>query len=89
MLGKLETCEDCAVRKAEQKSTNKQLLQGSKNPGERLYIEIKSIKGESLGGSKFWALVIDDCKNYCWSYFLNKKSSLKEKVSSLILELKD
>jgi hypothetical protein len=26
MLGKLETCEDCAVRKSVQKSTNKQLL---------------------------------------------------------------
>jgi hypothetical protein len=33
--------------------------------------------------------MIDECKNYCWSYFLNKKITLKEKVSILILELKD
>ena len=89
LLGKLETCEDCAVGKAKQKNTNKEWLQGSKNPGERLYIDISSIKGESFGGSKFWALIIDDCTNYIWSYFMNKKSSLKEKITSLILELKD
>jgi hypothetical protein len=89
LFGKLETCEDCAIGKAKQKNTNKEWLQGSKNPGERLYIDIISIKGESFGGSKFWALIIDDCTNYCWSYFLNKKSILKEKITSLILELKD
>jgi hypothetical protein len=36
LFGKIETCEDCAVGKAKQKNTNKQWLQGSKNPGERL-----------------------------------------------------
>jgi hypothetical protein len=65
------------------------LLQGSKNPGDRLYIEISSTKDESFGGSKFWALIIDDCKNYCSSYFLNKKKSSKEKIKNLILYLKD
>jgi hypothetical protein len=34
-------------------------------------------------------LIIDDFTNYCWSYFLNEKSSLKEKDTSLILELRD
>jgi hypothetical protein len=56
------------------------------NPGERLYIVIISIKGEIFGGSKFWALIIDDSINHCWSYFLNKKSSLKEKDSNLIYQ---
>ena len=89
LLGKFETFEDCADGKAKQKNTNKEWLQGSKNPGERLYIDIISIKGESVEGSKFWALIIDDCTSYCWSYFLNKKSILKEKITSLILDLKD
>jgi hypothetical protein len=87
-LGKFETCEDCAVGKAKQKNNNKQWLQDSKNPGERLYIDVNSIKGESFGESRFWALIIDDCTKYCWRFFLIKKNSLKEKIASLILELK-
>jgi hypothetical protein len=47
------------------------------------------MKFESFGGSKFWDSIIDDCKNYCWSYFLNKKSSLKEKIKSFIFGLED
>jgi hypothetical protein len=62
---KLETCEDCAIRKLMQKNAHKQWLQGRKNPGERLYIDILSIKGEIFGGSKLWALINDDCTNYC------------------------
>jgi hypothetical protein len=65
LLGKLETCEYCAVGKSKQKNPNKQWLQGSKNPGERVYIVISSIKGKIFGGSMFWALIIDDCTNYC------------------------
>jgi hypothetical protein len=54
LLGKIETYKDCAVGKEKQKNTNEHWLQGSKNPGERLYIEISSIEGEIFGGSKFW-----------------------------------
>jgi hypothetical protein len=86
MLRMLETCEDCAVGKEKQKSTNKQRLQGIKNPGERLYIHIGSIRGESYGGFKFWALIIDNCKNYCWSDFLSKKSALKKRLHVEIVQ---
>jgi hypothetical protein len=57
--------------------------------GERLYVDIRSIKGESYGGSKFCALGIDDYLGYCWSNFLNGKSDLKVKIVNLIVELKD
>jgi hypothetical protein len=45
--------------------------------GERVYLDISSIKGESHGGSCFWALVVDDHTDYCWSLFLKAKSDLK------------
>jgi hypothetical protein len=38
-----------------------------------LYVDISSIKGTSFGGSKFWALIIDNFSSYCCSYFLKKK----------------
>jgi hypothetical protein len=72
LLGKIETCEDCAVGKSKQKRINKQWLKSSKNSRERLYIKISSIKNESFGDSKFWDSIIDDCTNYYRSYFLKK-----------------
>jgi hypothetical protein len=58
-------------------------------PGERLYTDISSIKGESYGGSKFWALIVDDYSGYCWSYFLKQKSSLKTTLIGLFDQLKN
>jgi hypothetical protein len=37
------------------KNVNKQWLGLSNLPGERLYIDISSIKERSFGGAKFWA----------------------------------
>ena len=88
LSGKFEVCQECAIAKARQKNTNKEWKGGSQNPGERLYIDISSIATESFGGSKFWTLIVDDCTNFCWSYFLKKKSDLKEQVTNLIQELK-
>jgi hypothetical protein len=81
-------CEECAIAKAKQKNTNKVAKGGSQNSGERIYIDISSIKGENFGGSKFWALIVDDYTDFCWSYFLRKKSDLKEKLVNFIQELK-
>jgi hypothetical protein len=88
LSGKLDVCADCAIGKAKQKNTNKHWSNGSKIPGERLFVDISSIKGESYGGAKFWALVVDDCTDFCWSFFMKSKSDLKGKVSTLIKELK-
>jgi hypothetical protein len=60
-----KTCEACSVAKARQKNINKHWKGSSITPGERLYADISSIKGESYGGSKFWALVVDDYSGYC------------------------
>ena len=57
LLRKFKVCEDCAIGKAKKKNTKKHCLHGSKIQGERLYIDISSIKSESYGGSTFWALI--------------------------------
>jgi hypothetical protein len=57
-------------------------------PGERLYINISSIKERSLGGAKFWALIVYDYTDYCWSFVLKNKSDLKVKIKTLLTDLK-
>jgi hypothetical protein len=80
VVGKHKSCEACSVAKARQKNINRDWKGGSVITGERLYVDFSSIKGESYGGSKFWAFVVNDYSNYCWSYFLNRKSDLKNKL---------
>jgi hypothetical protein len=76
VLETFDSCEACSIRKAKQKSINKQWKGGGSVPGVRLYIDISSIQGVSFGGAKFWALVVDDFSGDCWSYFLRAKSQL-------------
>jgi hypothetical protein len=62
--GCFDTCEQCTIAKARQKNVNKQRLGSSNLPGERLYVNISSIKERSFGGAKFWALIVDDYSDY-------------------------
>jgi hypothetical protein len=88
LKGEFEVCEDCALAKARQRNVNKDWKGGSQVPGERVYLDISSIKGESYGGSCFWALVVDDHTDYCWRLFLKAKSDLKGKFLTLLTDLK-
>jgi hypothetical protein len=47
------------------------------------------MKDESSGGTKFWVLIVDDCTDYCCSYFVKSKDKLKSKVIELFEELND
>jgi hypothetical protein len=51
--GNFDTCEQFAIAKARQKNVNKKWLGSSNLPGERLYVDISSIKERSIGGAKF------------------------------------
>ena len=56
--GKFDPCESCLLGKARQKNTNKESSHiKSTKPGEMMYLDISSIKGDSYGGKKI--LVID------------------------------
>jgi hypothetical protein len=57
-------------------------------PGERLYVDISSIKERSFGGAKFWALIVDDYTDFCWSFVMNHKSDIKARVETLLTDLK-
>jgi hypothetical protein len=74
--------------KARQKNVNKNWLGSSNIPCQRLYIDISSIQERSFGGAKFWAVIVDKCTDYCWSFVLKNKSNLKDRVRTLITDLK-
>jgi hypothetical protein len=79
LKGDFKVCKDCAVAKARQKNLNKDWKGGSQVPGERVYLDMSSIRDESYGGSRFWVLLVDDYTDYCWSILLKHKSDLKSK----------
>jgi hypothetical protein len=56
--------------------------------GERVYLDISSIRDEIHGGSCFWPLLVDDYSDYCWSIFLKNKNDLNSKVMTLLTDLK-
>jgi hypothetical protein len=81
-------CKNCGIAISRQKNVNKVSEARIKKPGERIFIVQSSIQQKSIGGSKFWLLVIDDCTDFCWSAFLEKKSYQVKWLETLINDLK-
>ena len=79
LTGNFDKCDECTLAKIRQQNLNKEATHSSKK-GERLYIDISSIKRRSYGGSKFWVLIVDDFTKMKWSIFLKNKSELTDKV---------
>ena len=50
--------------------------------GERMYLDISSMKDESFGGKKHWHMLVDKATQYKHSFFLKKKSDQIEMISS-------
>ena len=84
----MNDCESCAKAKAKQKKMAKVTDTKSNVRGERLFMDISTIKQKSYGGGKHWLLAMDDSTDVCWSHILKQKSDLCEKMLGLILDLK-
>jgi hypothetical protein len=76
---------DCATAKIKQTKIAKFSRTSTNKPGERIYIDISSVKTESYGGSKFWLLSVDNYLDMCWRRFLSAKCAIR---SEMILFLK-
>lgn len=85
LTGTPRKCEHWAMAKAKQKNVNKEVDcdKLSVIPGERLSFDVSSVKKISLGGSKFWLLIVDEATDVCWSFFLMRKSDLSENMLAL------
>ena len=90
LFGKFETCGACAKAKAKQADVPKKLEKGKRSviPGEKLMFDVSSIKTRSIGGSKYWLLVMDDATGFIWSFFLKTKSEVSKRIVELVKHLK-
>ena len=89
LKGKMIPCISCSIAKAKQKSVPKRAQSPSTVRGERLFIDISSVRGKSYGGVKFWLLVVDEATNFKWSKFLKTKDETSQVMITLLQELKD
>eukprot|EP01083_Nonionella_stella_P004795 13981_1 len=86
--GTFTQCKECVLSKAKQKKVSKDSVERSKTPGGRLFIDISSPKTKSIGGSKHWLLVVDDCSDNTFSFFLKKKSDQYDVLIGFVKDLK-
>ncbi len=88
LKGKLESCESCDLSKSKRKKISKVNLNKTKIPGERLYIDISSIRDPSNSGRKHWLLIVDEATDFKWSRFLRTKSELPKVMIDFLNDLK-
>jgi hypothetical protein len=77
--GSIDTCDQCAIAKAQQENDNKNCLGSSHLPGECLYVDISLVKERSFGGATFWALIVDDYIDFRWSFVMKNKLDISRK----------
>jgi len=86
--GPIPPCPSCAISKMKQSNTRKLSADKATERGERLCMDISSVKDKSSGGSKYWLMVIDEATRFQWSYFIPAKKKTRDKILSLLKHLK-
>jgi Reverse transcriptase (RNA-dependent DNA polymerase)/gag-polypeptide of LTR copia-type len=88
VTGKFEACADCQMSNIKQKPVPKTTSTKSEAPGERVFIDLTSVRYKSLGGSKFWMGCVDDATDQTWSSFLKRKSDLPKVMMGFLRRMK-
>ena len=81
-------CTGCGIGKTRQKSMNEDSVSWTNKIGERMFMDISSIKHESAGGTKSWDIFIDDYSGFLINRFIKKKSNLAKLGTTLFRRLK-
>jgi hypothetical protein len=88
VTGKFEACADCQMSNIKQRPVPKFTETKSETPGERVFIDITSVKHKSLGGSKFWLGCMDDATGQTWSSLLKRKNDLAKTMMRFLRKMK-
>ena len=87
LTGKDNNCLSCSLEKIKQKSIPKKNGDKSRDPGERMYLDISSMRKPSMGGRQHWVMLVDEAAKYKKSFFLKKKSEQVEPIIDWIKAL--
>jgi hypothetical protein len=79
--GSLQPCESCTVGKAKQKNVPKKSNHiPAVKPGERLYLDMSSVKGEKddpkVNPKRHWCIMVDEATNLKFSDFYQTKDGM-------------
>ena len=85
LTGKVNSCLSCSLEKIRQKNIPKKNEDKSKNPGERMYLDISSMRKPNMGGRQ---MLGDEATKYKKSFFLKKKNEQVEPIIDWIKALK-
>ena len=80
LTGKVNNCLSCSLEKIRQKNISKKNEDKSENPGERMYLDISSIRKPSMGGRQHWVMLVDEATKSKKSFFLKKKNEQVEPI---------
>ena len=64
LTGKVNNCLSCSLEKIRQKNISKKNEDKSKNPGERMYLDISSMRKPRMGGRQHWVMLVDEATKY-------------------------
>ena len=59
VTGIVTKCLSCSLAKIRQNNIPQKNESTGETPGERMYLDISSMKDESLGGRRHWAMLVD------------------------------
>ena len=88
LTGKVNNCLSCSLEKIRQKNIPKKNDDKSENPGERMYLDMSSMRKPSMGGRQHWVILVDEATKYKKSFFLKKKNEQVEPIIDWIKALK-
>ena len=88
LTGKVNNCLSCSLEKIRQKNIPKKKEDNSENPGERMYLDISSMRKPCMGGRQHWVMLVDEPTKYKKSFFLKKKDEEVEPIIDWINALK-
>ena len=77
----------CYKAKAHQMNFPQAVSHMATQPAERLFLDISSVNHRSLGGNKFWLLIVDYFTRMKWYLFFKAKSDLSSTVLHFLAKL--
>jgi hypothetical protein len=82
-----KVCVDCAKGKTKKKQIAKISTTHATKKGERIAMDISSIKSKSFGGNKYWLMIQDEFTSYVWCKLLKAKSELPENMMKFLTSI--